>query len=200
MIRCKGFGLIDLLIFVAAATILAAVAVPSAGSLRDGLAADRIVDLADEMARACHRYQLDTGRCASELSASTDGHSYTHPRHHELSMPQPHAGWHGPYLEAPLRQDESPLGGPVYLVTDLDLAPARGFALAGEEGLTGGSGQMLIFHGVPRRLAELVDARIDGKKAGGPWQAQGRVEWISEGQGSLCIFLMKFEQTRGDQR
>ncbi len=200
MHRSQGFGLIDFMIILSVSTILLAVAVPSAGNIRDGIAVDRIVEMSDQMARACHRFQLDTGRGAIELSISADGESYAHPRHHELAMPQPIPGWQGPYIEAPLRQVESPVDGPVYLVNDLGTAPASGFVLEPGAPLLTGSGQALIFHGVPRRIAEKVDARIDGSDGQGGWNSSGRVEWIPQGRGSLSIFLMQFPQSKGDVR
>ena len=189
----QGLSLTEVLITVSFTVIILSVAVPSVGKIRDGGRAEAIMAIAKDMGQAAESYYQDTGKLAIEFTASPDGDSYTHPRFHQLSMPQELAGWNGPYLEQPLVVTQNPYNSSIYLLSDLSAPPAHGFRLKrGDASLTKGKGQYIVFHGVPKRVARSIDSRLDktAKNTSG-WKEKGRVEWAPGGGGTLSILLLE---------
>ncbi len=191
----KGIKLTEVLITISLATIIVVVAVPTVGTLKDNSDANQIVGVAKSLSAAVVQYRKDVGSCAIEFSASADGNSYVHPRFHQLSMPQPIRGWNGPYMDAPLSRSQNPFGGSIYLQSDLGATPASGFSLNGiANKKSKGSGQFVVFHNVPRRVAEEVDKILDENSTNRRrWQDTGRVEFAPGGGGSLSICLLDNE-------
>ncbi|MCA9321644.1 MAG: hypothetical protein KDB53_12965 [Planctomycetes bacterium] len=191
-VRQAGFSMIEFLITIAFLVVLLSVAVPSFGNLRDGERASQILELTEELGRACERHRKDTGRPAIEFSPARGGHSYSQPRFHELSMPQPLPGWKGPYLASPLSLDQNPYGAAIYLQNRLGASPANGFDLHGSgKSEQTGAGQFVVFYGIPERVAREIDQRLDGslEDLDGSWRLNGRVEWIPSSGGALSIFI-----------
>ncbi len=190
--RKRGSRLTEVFITMALAAIFIVVAVPSVGKFNDQQHAEKIIDLAEQLSEASLQFRKDVGRGAIEFTSSQDGQSYSHPKFHELSMPQSIQGWRGPYLSTPLARDHNPFGTAIYVQNSLSASPAHGFSL---HGLTGtesqGDGQFVVFHGIPKRVAEHVDNILDKKtKSNRNWHRVGRVEWAPGGGGSLSICLL----------
>lgn len=190
-LKAKRSKYTEVLITISLAAILIVVAIPAVGNFRDNRNAQQIVDLAEKLSAACVAFHKDVGRPAVEFTASKDGVSYVHPRFHELSMPQSIRGWQGPYIEEPLSREMNPFGQSIYLQSKLSAYPAHGFVLHGiTQKKSEGPGQFVVFHGVPSRVGEQIDAILDEKVGGRQtWKSRGRVEWAPGGGGSLSICL-----------
>lgn len=162
------------------------VAVPAMSSLDEADAAREIVGLADRIAAAARRYHADTGRYAREIAAESAEEGFAAGRFHELSTPQFHRGWRGPYVPHALTCADNPFARRVGLHDDLESPPACGFQIKdGDDGR--GRGQYLCFEAVPLEVARAVDLQIDGP-AGANWMETGRVEFDADGRLSIFLF------------
>lgn len=175
-----------LLIGLAFVSLIAGAAVPAARQSDHAGQARDIVDLAARLERAARRHHRDTGLLAVEIAAGSAEDPAVAPAYHRLGMRQRYGGWKGPYLAHPLTLADSPVQGPVALLSrDADLR-ARGFSLASSDGF----GQYLVLEGVSRHAAHLVERELDPRVEDDPrgWRSGGRVQW-QEQDGTLLVAL-----------
>ena len=192
----RGFSLVEVMIVLAFLVIVLAMAVPTVGTIHDEDQAKEVLDLIEDLHRACAEHHRDTQRYAIEFSPAANGSSYTQPRYHELSLPQRTLGWAGPYLSEVLDIQRNPFRGAIYVQNHLAASPANGFDLDGDGEIDAdSSGQFVVIYGVPERIARMVDEVLDGGSArvGDSWMLRGRVEWSSSAGGALVVCLMSKE-------
>ena len=171
---------------IAVVSIVMVVATPAIDDLDQQSEVRNITRLIDRVELAARRYNADTGLHASECAAPSADHEFMASRYHELSVKQLHEGWKGPYLDHPLSIADNPYRKSLELRRDLESAPAQGF-LIGDTDNGRGRGQYLAIEGVPREVAQLINAHYDGDE-NRDWTRHGRVEWID---GMLSVFLFR---------
>ena len=184
----RGFTLVEIIVVVAVLVLLAAIVIPSVGSVGTDAKAAKILSIVDSLKKAVTMHYTDTGRLAIEYSGS----NYASSDYHQLSLSQSYSGWNGPYIDHPLTTGDNPFGGFVLLYSDLTGGSAKpnGFDLTGSGTASAtGSGQFVAFSNVPESVAETIDDALDNGIPG-DWETTGRVEYSSDNNGTVMIFLM----------
>ncbi|MEZ5965420.1 MAG: prepilin-type N-terminal cleavage/methylation domain-containing protein [Planctomycetota bacterium] len=183
-----GFTLMEVVVVVAILALLAGVVVPVFRSVQQDGQASKILAVVDTLKKATEKHFADSGRLAIEYSPSPAG-AYTGATHHRLSIVQTYANWRGPYLDHPLTRADNPFQNAVYVYQSLAISQTGGgFNLTGGPADTHtGTGQCVVFYGVPDTVAKRVDEALD-KNIPGDWQATGRAEY--NGNGVLAVYLM----------
>lgn len=184
----NGFTLIELVVTIVIMTLLVGIAVPAIGTLQDDAKVAKILATAEAAKSACQRHYVDTSIYGTENSRSQNASGHT------LSEPQTTKGWKGPYMDRPLGAGDNPYGGDIMVYNTF--AGGRHKLYGNQFRLTGpsstrrrGNGNFIAFDGVPREVAEDVNAALDDGIAG-DWRRFGRVQWRSTNGGSLMIYLV----------
>lgn len=184
-----GLTLLEVVVTIAILIALAGILVPIVGHLVRDAQASRIVDLAERLKGACHRYWIDTAEFASEYGGA-DQALYSDPARHKLSMDTGSTDWKGPYIDAPLSLKASPTGGGVELVNALSAMPSfPGFVLPGDATPRNDAGNMLVFEEIPMGLAEAVNDKVEPSETADRWMPEGRVAYAASEE-RLYVFLL----------
>lgn len=102
----SAFTLIELLIVIAIAVIIAGALVPMFNTSKQDAKVAKLLALADTLKTACEQYYFDTGEIAQDWPQFTT---------HGLSSDPGVSGWDGPYISKPLAIADNPFGGTIWL-------------------------------------------------------------------------------------
>lgn len=180
--RSRGFSLLELVVVVAVLGLLAALVAPAAKNLILESKAQHIVDVADKLRAACHRYWIDTGLPAVESAIGSPSGiaigGFAAPTRNELFHSSGIRGWNGPYLEAPLTildlGLEATSGAFVYDTLNI----SGGFKLQGAAGpALSGVGNCLVLTEIELELGKAIDELLDKTVAEADRPIFGRVTY-----------------------
>ncbi|HYC76914.1 MAG TPA: hypothetical protein VEI02_04720 [Planctomycetota bacterium] len=165
--------------FLVCAVMLAVVAAamrPTLSAPPDAARVARTVEALARLRTAVERHHADVGRYPRE-----------YPHHpaatRELTAPQPTAGWRGPYLEAPFRHADCPIGARWFLHADAALPRLEGFDLDGDGAVEPRTtASVLRIEYAEERWAEALDKVVDAGVPGA-WRTTGRLRFANERAG-----------------
>jgi len=189
----KSFTLLELLIVIAIATIIAGGLVPLFGTTKQDAKIAKLVSLTDTLRTACMAYYLDTGEYGKEFAgASQDCNAGIGMR--ELSCADGVVDWAGPYLNHPFVNDDIP-----YVASGIGVADTSCvFDLNGDGTFEiQGNGNYLYFtitsmglanaDALAKKLNDIIDKSVPGN-----WRETGKLRYAtSGGDYDIWIYLFK---------
>lgn len=203
MTRQKAFTLIELLIVIAIATIIAGGLVPLFSTTKQDAKLAKFVSLVDTLRDACMRYYFDTGEYAKEDGST----SATCPNaQRKLSCNPGVTDWSGPYLNRPLAEEDNPFYSSMQLglsfvatayASALPSTPPSiivddvllGFDLDGNgvNDRSGAGNQVAIAVGSDA-IAKKINDAIDKNVGASDWMNRGKVRYSALTQ-TVTIYL-----------
>jgi len=203
MKRQKAFTLIELLIVIAIATIIAGGLVPLFSTTKQDAKLAKFVSLVDTLRDACMRYYFDTGEYARE---DGDSSASCPNADRNLSCNYGVADWDGPYLNRPLAEEDNPFYSSMQLglsfvatayASALPSTPPSiivdnvllGFDIDGNGSFehTGYGNQVAVAIGsdtIARKINDAIDKGVDGND----WMSRGRVRYLAADD-TVVIYL-----------
>ena len=187
-----GFSLLEVVVVISVLVAMAAVLVPSLGSVMESSKVAEVASLTDALKSACTIHYMDTSRFPYEYT----GARYSAAQYHGLSKEQTYAGWKGPYLEEPLGAGHHPWKGSLHLYNLLLVNGLAGWDLDldGTYELTTQENTCVLWmNRVPEEAAEDIDDALDKGDLGSGvyWKTAGRVQWASPGGGTLWVMIYR---------
>ena len=182
-VRNGAFTLIELLIVIAIAVIIAGGLVPLFSTTKQDAKVAKMLSLADTLKDACRRYYFDTG----QLSIETGNAAQSCPSaNRQLSCDSGVSGWGGPYISKPLSSEDNPWSS----VTNLARSTQIIFDFDGDGSdnqVAGHYCNYLEFGGDSTMIVKKINDALD-KGVPGNWMTTGKVEY-DEVAGGARIYL-----------
>jgi len=189
----KSFTLLELLIVIAIAVIIAGGLVPLFGVTKKDAKIAKLLALIDALKDASMRYYFDTGEYAIEFGNFGESCPQTH---RKLSCDPGVSGWQGPYISRPLMEEDNPLGvgtpfeSSFYLhdlvQTDFDF---DGDGSVDRRAMT--AGNSISFDVDSEATGKKIDDMLDKGIGGSNWQSSGKVQyWVLGGESWIFIYVL----------